>query len=106
METHYILEDEVNDLTLKEFVYNYSTGILNRALKSSIHVTSNHTHGYPDGKNCESGSVCIRELDANTFLSTVMQQNKVRREINNYNYMISIFIIFKCLTVGYYDTMG
>lgn len=65
---HHILDGPINDFTLKQFIYNFTTSNINRALDNpKVKISS-----------CVQGDVCIKELNTEMFLSTVMQQRKVR----------------------------
>lgn len=57
----------MDDFTLRQFVYNFTKHALNRALDNPK-VTINMT--------C-SESACIKELNTQNFLNSVMQQSKV-----------------------------
>lgn len=77
METHHIMQSSINDRTLREFIYNFSTNSLRRSMDSGSSINSKHTHIYPIRNVVnQSESVCLLELNANTFTSRIMQENK------------------------------
>lgn len=79
METHYIMNEVVNDNSIRRFVANFTQNILNRALNSTC--TINETkHG--EMEKLHDNTVYVEELHTGTFLSTVMQPKKVNVKKN------------------------
>lgn len=64
---HHILHGPITDFSLRQFIYNFTTRNLNRALENP--KLSNDV-------SCKE-QICIRELNTENFLPVVMQQHKV-----------------------------
>lgn len=78
---HHILEGRITDTTLRQFIYNFSTHNLNRALNSP-----------KQRKNISCAEqTCISELNTQNFLTTVMQPHKVCVNLFFRTYNIVIF---------------
>lgn len=80
MESYYVLDDDVTDTSIREFIQNFSENHLTRALAISS-KRYNYTHIYnprADKTILDRNVLRIVELDSTTFLPTVMQKNKVR----------------------------
>lgn len=91
-ETQYILEKPYGEKSLREFIFNYTTNILNRNLRTTV-GSSDYTHYYQsDIKNrelqngngtnttdlCTPKSVCVKELNTLSFGNFILQKNKAR----------------------------
>lgn len=78
METHHIMQEPLNDKTLREFIFNFTVSNLPRAFTSLNSIKQKHTHVYPSQINCRvnKSEPCLLELNTETFLPTVMQQDK------------------------------
>lgn len=74
METHYIMNEVINDRSIRRFVTNFTQNLLNRALNSTC--TLNETK-QGEMENLHNFGVYVKELHTDTFLSTVMQPKKV-----------------------------
>lgn len=60
------MQVNVNDLTLRQFIYNFTKNNLNRALDNPKYMK----------KAVCTDDFCINELSTETYLQTVMQQRK------------------------------
>lgn len=79
MESHYVLQESLNDYTLREFIYNFTNNNLARSFNSLASVKHPETHVYPYQKDCfkkYSSELCSFELNTQTFLPTIMQEGK------------------------------
>lgn len=93
-ETQYLLEKPFGEKSLREFIFNYTTNILNRNLRTTV-GSSAYTHYYrSDTKDtesqiksndtnkievnfCKPKSVCVKELNTLSFGNFILQKNKV-----------------------------
>ncbi|XP_057651528.1 thioredoxin domain-containing protein 11 [Diorhabda carinulata] len=71
MESHYILEQPITSDSLKEFISNFSKNHLNRSFSSATTLSS---ASFQKKKENES-RIVVEELDTNTFLPTVLQDD-------------------------------
>ncbi|XP_022252118.1 thioredoxin domain-containing protein 11-like isoform X2 [Limulus polyphemus] len=69
-ETHYLLKEEIDKKSLMDFIANYTRGLLDRYLRSTIKET----------RECvmtrDSENVCVHEVTTDTFNRVVMNPNK------------------------------
>lgn len=72
MEAHHILDGPVNAQTLREFIVNFTTNNLPRALNSETTLDSKKQIKYSDQRYKSS----LLELNTNTFFPIVMENNK------------------------------
>ncbi|XP_018323145.1 thioredoxin domain-containing protein 11 isoform X2 [Agrilus planipennis] len=76
-ETHYVLNEPVNDVTLRDFIVSYADNTLPRSRKSITSIKSNNTHSYQIKTFCDKQKeVCVKELDSDSFLPTIAQRDK------------------------------
>lgn len=78
MESHYILNDPVNTFSLMEFIANFSSSQLSRSLESVSSLNLTGEIEISQTKTENSSELIIEELDTNSFLSTVLQDNQVK----------------------------
>lgn len=77
MESHHVLTD-ISSSSLKEFIYNFTVNQLQRAFySSSMDFRNTHVYAKVNCFNERNESICLRELDSQNYLPTVLQLNKV-----------------------------
>ncbi|KAF5280834.1 hypothetical protein FQR65_LT14941 [Abscondita terminalis] len=69
-ETHHILNEGVNDETIREFINNFTITSLPRSYNSEV------TINYKSIRKKDISDINLLELNAETFLPVVMQENK------------------------------
>lgn len=84
MESHYLLQRQVTDSSLRKFVENFLNSNLTRAFYSSSGKYKN-THEYKERSQYDfkhEKVFDVPELNYETFLPTVMELNKVRKKLS------------------------
>lgn len=71
MESHYVMNEPVNDDSLRYFIISFTNNTLRRSLSST--ATIKESRNPIVSKN----AVQIEELNTSNFLSTVMETNRV-----------------------------
>lgn len=77
MESHYILEEPVNGLSLRELIANFTNDNLSRSFKSITSFKNKSISAIGKKKIKNSSIIYLPELDSSSFLPTVMKNNKV-----------------------------
>lgn len=77
MESHYIMEGPMNGLTIRRFIQNFTNNQLPRALDSSSTLRMKDTPNIVLNKVKDKTKISIEEINTNSFLPTVLQQDKV-----------------------------
>lgn len=72
MESHYVMNETVDDDSLRYFITSFTNNALRRSVGSVATIKELSNPSY------EKGSVQIEELNTSNFLSTVMEVNRVR----------------------------
>lgn len=76
MESHYILEEPVNGHSLREFILNFTSNKLSRSFKSKTTLNSNRNVQHSI-KIKNTNKMVLMELNSTSFLSTILEKNKV-----------------------------
>lgn len=79
MESHYIMQGPINTLTLSEFIQKFTNNQLSRSLNSvtTLKNVQNLAHRNKKRQQDDKTKVFIEELGTNSFLPTVLQEDKV-----------------------------
>lgn len=70
MESHYILEQPITSNSIRDFISNFTKNHLNRSFSSAITVSPSF-----QTKKENDSHIIVEELDTNTFLPTVLQED-------------------------------
>nr|XP_023016686.1 thioredoxin domain-containing protein 11 [Leptinotarsa decemlineata] len=77
MESHYILQEPINGVSVREFILNFTKNYLNRSFESDItlNLTSTMHPIYKNPKQ-EKSKIVLNELNTHTFLPSVLKENE------------------------------
>ncbi|KAG5866351.1 hypothetical protein JTB14_004130 [Gonioctena quinquepunctata] len=76
MESHYILREPINSISVKEFILNFTRNNLNRSFDSDITINLTSISHPIQSQRQDKSKIVIDELDTNSFLSTVLKENE------------------------------
>jgi hypothetical protein len=76
-ESQFVMQEEFSRNALVYFINNYTNGFLRRTMRSSNPKRFENTFKKQKCKENKNNKICVPELSTDTFLSTVLNPDKV-----------------------------